>query len=335
MAKFKLLNLQSQVYKRILMSKIIVTGAAGFIGSSLCEFLLEEGHQVIGIDNFDSFYSREIKNSNLTSLISNSNFKLIEGNFGDVSTFGISDQVDFVVHLAAKAGVRPSIESPQEYIENNINQTYSLYNWMEKHEIRKLIFASSSSVYGNSQKVPFSELDVVDFPISPYAFTKKSGELLTHTFHHLYGFDVVNLRFFTVYGERQRPDLAIHKFAKNILKDEPITLYGNGATSRDYTYVGDIVSGIYGALNFLHMNSRVYETINLGSKTPITLLKLVETLEKVIGVKAKINWEPMQPGDVDRTFADIEKAFNMIGYNPATSLELGITKFVDWLKKGH
>jgi UDP-glucuronate 4-epimerase len=314
------------------MLTILVTGAAGFIGSSLCEFLLREGHHVIGIDNFDSFYPREIKKNNISSIISNSKFELIEGNFGDISAFPIFGEVDFVIHLAAKAGVRPSIESPGDYIENNINQTYSLYNWMEKRKVRKLIFASSSSVYGNSTKVPFAEKDVVDYPISPYAFTKKSGELLTHTFHHLYHFDVINLRFFTVYGERQRPDLAIHKFAKSILNGEKITLYGDGSTSRDYTYVGDIVNGVLGAIRYLSSNNGVYETINLGSKTPITLLDLVKTLETVIGKQAHINWEKMQPGDVDRTFADTEKAFKLLNYTPNTTLEEGIYNFVEWLK---
>jgi nucleoside-diphosphate-sugar epimerase len=314
------------------MGKFLVTGAAGFIGSSLCELLVSEGFEVIGIDNFDPFYSREIKNSNILTLLSHPLFSLVEGNLGDIANFDLSGDIDFVIHLAAKAGVRPSIESPEDYIENNINQTYSLYNWMEKRKIMKLIFASSSSVYGNNTKVPFAESDVVDFPISPYAFTKKSGELLTHTFHHLYHFDVINLRFFTVYGERQRPDLAIHKFAKSILNGEKITLYGDGSTSRDYTYVGDIVKGVFGAIRFLNSNNGVYETINLGSKTPITLLDLVKTLEKVIGKPAQINWEKMQPGDVDRTFADTEKAFKLLDYTPNTTLETGIYNFVEWLK---
>jgi UDP-glucuronate 4-epimerase len=315
------------------MGKFLVTGAAGFIGSSLCDLLVSEGFEVIGIDNFDSFYSREIKDSNLSALLSHPLFSLVEGNLGEISNFNLSEGIDFVIHLAAKAGVRPSIELPEDYIENNINQTYSLYNWMEKRKISKLIFASSSSVYGNSTKVPFSEKDAVDYPISPYAFTKKSGELLTHTFHHLYHFDVINLRFFTVYGERQRPDLAIHKFAKSILNGEKITLYGDGSTSRDYTYVGDIVNGVFGAIRYLSSNNGVYETINLGSKTPITLLDLVKTLETVIGKQAHINWEKMQPGDVDRTFADTDKASKLISYKPNTTLELGIFNFVQWLKK--
>ncbi len=315
------------------MGKFLVTGAAGFIGSSLCELLVSEGFEVIGIDNFDPFYSREIKNSNLSTLLSHPLFSLVEGNLGDISNFNLSEDIDFVVHLAAKAGVRPSIESPSDYIENNINQSYSLYNWMEKRKIKKLIFASSSSVYGNNISVPFAETDAVDCPISPYAFTKKSGELLTHTFHHLYHFDVINLRFFTVYGERQRPDLAIYKFAKSILNGEKITLYGDGSTSRDYTYVGDIVNGVLGAIRYISSNNGVYETINLGSKTPITLLDLVKTLEKVIGKQAHINWEKMQPGDVDRTFADTEKAFKLLDYTPNTTLETGIYNFVEWLKK--
>lgn len=314
------------------MNTILVTGAAGFIGSNLCEKLVNDGFQVIGIDNFDTFYSREIKRNNLESLIPNSQFQFIEGNVGDISTLPIQPDIDLVIHLAAKAGVRPSIDSPAEYIENNINQSYKLYDWMQRKNIKKLIFASSSSVYGNSRKVPFSEADIVDFPISPYAFTKKSGELLTHTFHHMFNFDVLNLRFFTVYGERQRPDLAIHKFAKCIIQDLPITLFGDGSTSRDYTYVGDIVNGIYGAINYLQTNSIVYETINLGSNSPIRLIDLVRTMENILGKKAQINWGPMQMGDVERTFADIHKAEELLDYKPALTLEMGLAKFIKWLQ---
>jgi UDP-glucuronate 4-epimerase len=314
------------------MNTILVTGAAGFIGSNLCEKLVNSGFQVIGIDNFDTFYSREIKRNNLESLIPNSQFQFIEGNVGDISTLPIQPDIDLVIHLAAKAGVRPSIDSPAEYIENNINQSYKLYDWMQRKNIKKLIFASSSSVYGNSRKVPFSESDIVDFPISPYAFTKKSGELLTHTFHHIFNFDVLNLRFFTVYGERQRPDLAIHKFAKCIIQDLPITLFGDGSTSRDYTYVGDIVNGICGAINYLQTNSIVYETINLGSNSPIKLIDLVRTLENVLDKKAQINWGPMQVGDVERTFADIHKAEELLDYKPIMILELGLAKFIKWLQ---
>ena len=314
------------------MNTILVTGAAGFIGSNLCEKLVNDGFQVIGIDNFDNFYSSEIKRNNLESLVLNSQFQFIEGNVGDISTLPIQLDIDLVIHLAAKAGVRPSIDSPAEYIENNINQSYKLYDWMQRKNIKKLIFASSSSVYGNSRKVPFSEADIVDFPISPYAFTKKSGELLTHTFHHMFNFDVLNLRFFTVYGERQRPDLAIHKFAKFIIQDLPITLFGDGSTSRDYTYVGDIVNGIYGAINYLQTNSIVYETINLGSNSPIKLIDLVRTLENVLGKKAQIIWGPMQMGDVERTFADIHKAEELLDYKPTMSLEMGLAKFIKWLQ---
>ncbi len=314
------------------MNTILVTGAAGFIGSNLCEKLVNDGFQVIGIDNFDTFYSREIKRNNLESLIPNSKFQFIEGNVGDISTLPIQLDIDLVIHLAAKAGVRPSIDSPADYIKNNINQSYKLYDWMQRKSIKKLIFASSSSVYGNSRKVPFSEADIVDFPISPYAFTKKSGELLTHTFHHMFNFDVLNLRFFTVYGERQRPDLAIHKFAKCIIQDLPIILFGDGSTSRDYTYVGDIVNGICGAINYLQTNSIVYETINLGSNSPIKLIDLVRTLENVLEKKAQINWGPMQMGDVERTFADIHKAEELLDYKPTMTLEMGLAKFIKWLQ---
>lgn len=315
------------------MKKILVTGAAGFIGSSLCEFLIAKGFRIVGLDNFDSFYDKTIKEKNLRELSKNSSFQFIEGNVGDIDTFQSIDSIDFVIHLAAKAGVRPSIQSPESYIENNINQTNLLLQWMAKNNIDKLIFASSSSVYGNNTKVPFSESDFVDFPISPYAFTKKSGELLCHTYHSLYGIDVVNLRFFTVFGERQRPDLAIYKFAKSILSKKPITLFGDGTTSRDYTYILDILNGIYSTINYLKNNSCVFETINLGSNAPITLIQLVHTLEKIIGEDAIIIWNEMQPGDVNRTFANINKAQKLLGYNPNFDLETALIRFVDWIKK--
>lgn len=314
------------------MGNFLVTGASGFIGSTLCENLILNGHKVIGLDNYDSFYSREIKIKNLSSIMSNSSFQFIEGSFGDIEKFNLMHEIDFVIHLAAKAGVRPSIQNPSEYIENNISQTCALFTWMGKHKIKKLIFASSSSVYGNNNLVPFTESDVVDSQISPYAFTKKSGELLSYTFHQLYDFDVINLRFFTVYGERQRPDLAIYKFTKCILNEDPITLFGDGSTSRDYTYIGDIIQGINGAISYLNSNKSVYEIFNLGSKTPIRLLDLVKTLEKVIGKKAIIKWAPMQLGDVERTFANIEKAEKMLGYMPSMELEAGLKNFVNWIK---
>jgi len=314
------------------MHKILLTGAAGFIGSHVAEYLLNQGHQVFGIDNFDDFYSRSIKEQNISAYLLNPLFTFIEGNVGDVASIFPDTDFEVVIHLAAKAGVRPSIAQPEQYIDANLSQTMALLQWMKALGMNKLIFASSSSVYGNNAKVPFSESDPVDHPISPYAFTKKAGELLTHTFHHLANMDVVNLRFFTVYGERQRPDLAIHKFAKAMLNGQAITLFGNGSTSRDYTYVGDIVQGIISSMEYVLTHQQVYETINLGSKNPIQLIDLVHTLEEIIGTPANIQWLEMQEGDVDRTFADIQKAERLLQYAPNTSLKEGLTRFVDWLK---
>ena len=314
------------------MHKILLTGAAGFIGSHVAEYLLHQGHQVFGIDNFDDFYSRTIKEQNISACLSNPSFTFIEGNVGDVASLFPDTNFYLVIHLAAKAGVRPSIAHPEQYIDANLSQTMALLQWMKVRGMRKLVFASSSSVYGNNVKVPFSELDPVDHPISPYAFTKKAGELLTHTFHHLTHMDVINLRFFTVYGERQRPDLAIHKFAKAMLNGQAITLFGNGSTSRDYTYVGDIVQGIISSMEYVLAHEKVYETINLGSKNPIQLIDLVHTLEEIIGTPANIQWMEMQEGDVDRTFADIQKAERLLQYAPNTSFKEGLTRFVAWLK---
>ena len=314
------------------MTKILLTGAAGFIGSNLSESLLKLDYQVTGLDNFDTFYDKEIKVRNLSELIKSNQFTFIEGNLGDVASLFPDTTFDLVIHLAAKAGVRPSIAQPEQYIDANLSQTMALLQWMKANGMHKLVFASSSSVYGNNVKVPFAESDPVDHPISPYAFTKKAGELLTHTFHHLANMDVINLRFFTVYGERQRPDLAIHKFAKAMLAGQAITLFGNGSTSRDYTYVGDIVQGIISSMEFVLSHQQVYETINLGSKNPIQLIDLVHTLEEIIGLPANIQWMDMQEGDVDRTFADIQKAERLLQYAPNTSLKEGLTRFVDWLK---
>ena len=314
------------------MHKILLTGAAGFIGSHVAEILLNQGHQVFGIDNFDDFYLRSTKEHNIIECISNPSFTFIEGNVGDVASLLSDVNFDVVIHLAAKAGVRPSIAQPEQYIDANLSQTMALLQWMKDRGMHKLVFASSSSVYGNNAKVPFAESDPVDHPISPYAFTKKAGELLTHTFHHLANMDVINLRFFTVYGERQRPDLAIHKFAKAMLNGQAITLFGNGSTSRDYTYVGDIVQGIISAMDYALSHQKVYETINLGSKNPIQLIDLVRALEEIIGLPANIQWMNMQEGDVDRTFADIQKAESLLQYSPNTSLKEGLTRFVAWLQ---
>lgn len=315
---------------------ILITGCAGFIGSHLTDFLLSEGHSVVGIDCFDAFYSRAIKEQNLTPALANPRFKFYENDITDDSFWqNLSEKIDVVVHLAAKAGVRPSLEDPSAYINTNIKGTQLLLDWMVKTGVKKLAFASSSSVYGDNPKVPFAETDSVDNPISPYAFTKKAGELLNHTYHHLYGLDIINLRFFTVYGERQRPDLAIHKFTKLMLAGQPISMYGTGSTARDYTYVADTVQGIVGAINYLQQNNNVFEIVNLGNSSPTTLQKLVETLYELTEQSSNINYLPMQPGDVERTFADVQKAKNLLGYSPKTSMEQGLKRFVNWYKTNH
>jgi UDP-glucuronate 4-epimerase len=312
---------------------IFITGAAGFIGSHLSEKLLSEGHSVTGIDNFDPFYPAEIKRKNLAQSLCSDKFKFYEGDIRHIN--GVVDKKyhpDLVIHLAAKAGVRPSIENPESYISTNINGTFSVLEWMRSNGCKKMVFASSSSVYGNN-KIPFTESDSVDGPISPYAFTKKSCELLNHTYHHLHAFDIINLRFFTVYGPRQRPDLAIHKFFKLIKSDKAIDIYGDGSTGRDYTYIDDIISGIVSSVKRVKENNSLFETINLGNSKPVLLNELVDTIERMCGKNAERNYKPMQEGDVDRTFADISQAREKLGYNPSTTLENGLKNFLHWYEQ--
>jgi len=313
--------------------KIFLTGCAGFIGSHVCERLLKEGHQVTGVDNFDPFYSRSVKEYNLASSLAHPAFTFIEADLTDfIRLQKIEGAFDVVIHLAAKAGVRPSIDNPIPYMLTNINGTHNILEWMTKKKIMKLIFASSSSVYGNNKKLPFSEADPVDHPISPYAATKKSAEVINYTYHHLYHIDMLNLRFFTVYGPRQRPDLAIHKFVKAILNNQPITLYGKGDTARDYTYINDTVNGVIQSLNYIHQATGVYELINLGNSHPVKLSELVEGIYRVLGRKPDIQYLPMQQGDVDITYADISHAKKLLGYDPRISMEEGLKSFVDWYK---
>ncbi len=313
------------------MVKILVTGIAGFIGSNLGEHLIKGDVKLIGIDNFDPFYDREVKENNLNILNRSSNFIFFEGDICNASflnTILNNEKPDLVIHLAAKAGVRPSILNPSEYYNTNVIGTLNLLEAMKTAGCKRMIFGSSSSIYGNNKKVPFSEEDIVDNPISPYAATKKAGELLCHTYHHLYNFDIFCLRFFTVYGPRQRPDLAIHKFTKYILEGRLLPFYGTGATARDYTYIDDIIQGILCAVNELNG----FDIINLGESNTITLSKLVSVLETEIGKKAILEKLPMQPGDVEKTYADISKAKQLIGYNPTFSFEDGIKEFVMWFK---
>jgi nucleoside-diphosphate-sugar epimerase len=315
------------------MAVYLITGCAGFIGSHLSEKLLSEGHQVIGIDNFDPFYARCIKEKNLQTALKSTSFTFYEMDIASPKLWEqIHTEIDCVIHLAAKAGVRPSIEDPEGYIQTNIIGTQLLLSWMTKHQHKNLVFASSSSVYGNNKKIPFSETDNVDFPISPYAYTKKACEQMIYTYHHLYQINALCLRFFTVYGPRQRPDLAIHKFTHLMHEQQPITLFGDGSTARDYTYVEDTVNGILKSIQYLGNKTevRVYEIINLGNNQPVELKVLVDELKIAAKREVQIQRLPMQPGDVDITYADIEKAKKLLGYQPNTSIRDGLKKFMDW-----
>ena len=340
------------------MKTYLVTGGAGFIGSHLVEKLLKNGNKVINIDNFNEFYNYNIKVKNvldstgkiqknddgeikvnelqdLKKLVDSENYIL---EIVDITNMEILEEIfqrneiDTVIHLAAMAGVRPSIEKPLLYEKVNIRGTMNILELINKYNIKKFICASSSSVYGNNEKVPFSEKDNVDRAISPYAATKKSCEIIGHSYHHLYDIDTIMLRFFTVYGPRQRPDLAIHKFTKAIIEEKEIPFYGDGTTQRDYTYIDDIIDGVLKSIIYLEKNKNIYEIINLGESETINLRKMVKTLENEIGKKAVLKKLSMQPGDVNRTFADISKAKELIGYDPKTKFEEGIKKFVNWYR---
>ncbi len=316
-------------------STILITGVAGFIGSNLAKRLLTEGYSVIGIDNFDPFYDKAIKTRQLQDLVVfKDSFKFYEVDIRSKEALGrIEEKVDLVVHLAAKAGVLPSIENPAEYIAVNIEGTFNVLEMMRIKHIQKMVFASSSSIYGNNKNIPFSEDDNVDHPISPYAFTKKSCELANYNYHHLYKMDILNLRFFTVYGPGQRPDLAIHKFVKLIESGKSIEMYGDGSSARDYTYIDDIVDGICKSLNYLAEHNNVYEVINIGNNNPVTLKELIATLFKLLKKEYAVQTKPMQAGDVDITYANTRKAKALLGYQPNTSLADGLTKFIEWYKQ--
>ncbi len=313
--------------------KVLVTGAAGFIGSHAAEGLLADGHEVVGVDNFDPFYERAAKEANLAAAGRHPSFTFAEADIRDAEAtaalFAESGPFDAVVHLAAKAGVRPSIADPMGYQKTNVAGTISLLEPAARAKTPpRFLFGSSSSVYGNNPKVPFSESDPVDKPISPYAATKRAGELICHTYHHLYGVPVFCLRLFTVYGPRQRPDLAIHKFARKILAGERIQMFGDGSASRDYTYIDDIIAGLRRAVD----RCRGYEIINLGSKNPIPLEEMIRVVAEACGQEPVIERLPMQPGDVDRTFADVEKAARVLDYAPAMPFRQGVAEFVNWLR---
>lgn len=343
--------------------RVVVTGVAGFIGSHLVENLLKLGHSVVGIDNFHEFYSEDIKIKNALESVDKIEYlneilkkdtkdKKIESLLEIVNSMNYSlkycdlknlesldkifneNSVDMVINLAGLAGVRPSLENPLEYERVNIGGYLNLLECCKKYGVKKFIQASSSSVYGNNKVVPFKETDVVDFAISPYAATKKSGEVLGHVYFKLYNIDTLQFRFFTVYGPRQRPDLAIHKFVDKILKNESIPFFGDGETYRDYTYIDDIIDGVIKGVKYLESHENVYEIINLGESDAISLNNMVQTIERYLNKKAIIDRLPMQPGDVKRTYANIDKAKELLGYKPTTKFDDGIDKFVKWYLGG-
>jgi UDP-glucuronate 4-epimerase len=308
----------------------LVTGGAGFIGSHLVDRLLADGWAVTVVDNFDHFYAPTVKRLNIARHFDYASYLLAVADVRDVETLDatLTSDYDVVVHLAARAGVRPSIEQPLLYQDVNVRGTQNLLELCRRRRIRRFIFASSSSVYGVNTRVPWREEDNVLRPISPYASTKVSGEMLGHVYSHLFDIRFVALRFFTVYGPRQRPDLAIHKFARLMLHRQPITLFGTGETRRDYTYIDDVVAGILAAMDY---DASPYEVINLGNNRTVALSQLVDLLETTFRARAQVERLPEQPGDVPQTWACVEKASRLLGYRPSTTLEDGLERFAAWL----
>jgi UDP-glucuronate 4-epimerase len=311
---------------------IVVTGGAGFIGSHLCEKLIDLGSKIICVDNFDNFYNPAIKENNLSGVIDGSYFKLYRSDIcslDQMEEIFSKNSIDMVIHLAARAGVRPSIEQPLLYEKVNILGTMNLLECCRRYNISKFIFASSSSVYGGNKKIPFSEEDNVDHPISPYAATKKAGELICYTYHNLYKISIFCFRLFTVYGPRQRPEMAIHKFTRQILSSENIEIYGDGSSSRDYTYIDDVISGILSGLEQIGG----FEVINLGNSNTVKLIDLIRLIEITTGEKGQLKFVKNQPGDIFITYADIRKARKMLKYLPKTNIKEGLVKFVKWYKE--
>lgn len=314
------------------MRSVLVTGGAGFIGSHVVYRLLADGWHVTAVDNFDPYYDRAMKLANIRQSFGHPKFRFCEADIcANNQGWALpQERFDAIVHLAAKGGVRPSIADPKGYHQVNVVGTGNLLELARQRGVKRFLFASSSSVYGTNPRVPWRECDCDLRPISPYASTKISGELLGHVYSHLYGLRFLSLRFFTVYGPRQRPDLALHKFAKRIVRGEPIVVFGDGTTSRDYTFVGDIVQGIAAALEY---SGSLYEVFNLGRGWPTKLLEMVAALEQSLGLRAELQYQAEQPGDVRQTCADIAKAQRMLGYEPTTSLESGIGQFVEWFRE--
>jgi len=312
--------------------KLLVTGGAGFIGSSVVDRLLARGDEVVCLDNFDDFYKPDIKRRNISGALGNKGYKLIEGDIRDMALLKkifSEEGIDMVFHPAARAGVRPSIVAPMLYEDVNIKGTMNLLEMAREHKLKGFIFASSSSVYGKNKKVPFAESDNVDFPISPYAATKKACELICYTYHHLFGLNISCLRFFTVYGPRQRPEMAIHKFTRLIDQGRPVPMFGDGLSKRDYTYIADIVDGVLKAID----HNAPYDIFNIGESQTTELRELIGLIEKNLGKEAIIESHPDQPGDVPITYADIEKTKRVLGYDPKTNVAEGVKNFVEWYKE--
>ncbi len=311
--------------------QLLLTGGAGFIGSHFTRKLLDEGHAVDCLDNFNDYYDPALKRANVQPYLSHPAYRLIEGDITDrpmVEALFSQRHYDQVVHLAARAGVRPSIQEPLLYEQVNVLGTLHLLEACRRHNVSKMVLASSSSVYGNNRKVPFAESDPVDNPISPYAATKKACELIAYTWHHLYGLSVSCMRFFTVYGPRMRPDMAIHKFARLIAAGRPVPVYGDGSSRRDYTFIDDIVQGLYAATE----RCAGYHLYNLGESNTIELLQLIRLIEQALGREAQLEFHPEQPGDVAITYADISLARKELDYRPVTPIEEGVIAFADWFK---
>ena len=311
---------------------VIVTGAAGFIGSHVVDRLLADGHHVTGLDNFDDFYAAEAKRANVAKALAHDSFELVEGDIRDAALLEelfAQARPDGVIHLAARAGVRPSLENPALYMDVNVTGTVRIFEAARKlPQPPKVVYASSSSVYGDRDTAPFRETEDVDSPISPYAASKRACELVASTYHHIYGMNLTGLRFFTAYGPRNRPDLAIAKFTRMIQSDQPIPMFGDGTTRRDYTYVEDIADGVVRALDRCH-GRNLY---NLGNSAPVVLTELIDTIGKALGKTPKIDRQPLQPGDVSQTFADITRARADLGFEPRVPFAEGIRRYVEWLR---
>jgi UDP-glucuronate 4-epimerase len=320
------------------VSRVLLTGAAGFIGSHVAEYLVARGEDVVGLDNFDPFYPRALKEGNLVELRRSSRFRLVEGDIRDrVLVAGLLEPGGAVVHLAARAGVRPSLDDPALYASVNVEGTAVLLEAARRSGVRRFVFGSSSSVYGDTAPVPFSEEWPALEPISPYAATKRAGELLCATFAQLYGLRAIALRLFTVYGPRQRPDLAIHKFTRLVSEGRPVPFFGDGSSERDYTYISDIVAGVLAALDWTALpgGEGALEIVNLGESRTTRLDALVALIARAVGREARLERMPAQPGDVRRTCADVRKAGRLLGYRPATTVEEGIPRFVRWYEEAH